>query len=248
MNKLEINKNQHLTMAQILQVYAQYSDILHFKAANKNLPARWETAEGDVLWLQKNSCEQNSQKIRNVVCFATPEELMKNSEAFNGAVALSQKMETYRVLKKRHMRRLDKEHSFWAPSILNSSQQKDLRFGCELECFLKGVKKQWRRPPETFWEYWVRKFKLQCIGLKNKKLTLSISKCCFMTSEIQEFKTVFNRMIKRRIKLLNHMLIMRCMPTIGYIPLGLESDCTPSHVGHKLFAILKFEKTKFLKS
>ena len=243
-NKLRLTmQEQHPNASDIMRQCAQYSDRLRYQVANEQVPDHWETLQGDILWIkQVNDSTSDKNRPSISVRLATPHELINNPDIRRGAISLTHQIDHYQQqLKARTMQSLGEEHTPWAPSLSNKVQTEDLAFGQAIERFLYNFNKT-HTIEKTIREQLKQWINTLCLAIDEAQITVTESRFIFPTPTIQSFKVRFNRMMERRVRLLNHALACKHHATISYIPLGLEIDCTPKRVSHKLFILNEIEK------
>lgn len=237
------HQSQHIDASHIMQLCAQYSDHLRHHAANEEIPDHWETPEGHILWLKQASPSGKDTENSSIsVRLTTPSELLNNPDIRQGVIALAHQVDHYKQqLTARTTQSLDEKEVFWAPSISNKVQTEDLEFGQTVERFLHQFKKN-HTPLKNLKDKLTQCLKTLCLAVAETQVTVTESNFVFPTPAIQNFKERFNRMMERRIRLLNRALECHNQTVISYIPLGLESDCTPKRVSHKLSLLNEIEK------
>ncbi len=233
--------NHYSKLSRLMKLCAENPERFRFQRATRATPAHWETMEGKVLWLHKKLDTKKKINSSFSVRLATHSELMNNPEIQQGAVAFSNEVNScQQELEERSLESLDKESIRWAPSITNKAQSEDLIFSHIIEKFLSHYNSK-TKSLCTFTDRIKQFFSPLCLGLEGDSIVMYQSHILLPTPSIQRFKTSFNRMIERRVYLLNRWQTQENKSLVSYIPLGLESDCTPACVTHKLNSLSETE-------
>ena len=236
---------QHMNLAQMMLYCAQHPEILQYRKSASPMPDRWETNDGQVLWLKRKQKPGKNLDERAVedlcLCLSSPEEFLRSDSIREGAVAFNQQIKKFRQeLNNREIKPLEKNQLHELPTVSNNEEQMDLYFGQKLQAWLLNLEKAKRRaltPMEK-----IKSFFFPCyLGIDDSKIIITESRLILPTGEIQQFKKQFNRLLKRRTGLLNRALSLRNKPTVSCILLGLESDCSPAFILKKLIRLKYFE-------
>ncbi|MCY4178379.1 MAG: hypothetical protein OXD32_07815 [Endozoicomonadaceae bacterium] len=236
------NYSEYTDFDYIMKLCTKCTQSPYHKQASSAVPDYWQTKEGKILWLQPENAKNEPDIGKTNVRLATAEELLTHPEVRKGAIALVSQIEQYQQqLNARDTTFLDKKRARWAPSISNYAQTDELQFGQTLEQFLAqyqhtmpvihGLKNRFKN--------WC--FPL-CLAIEEKALGITKKRWLLPTMSIQNFKERFNCMMERRIALLNRQLERTQNSTIGFIPLVLESDCTPKLIAKKISLLNEIEK------
>jgi len=212
-------------------------------ASNDEMPEHWQTCEGHILWITNQP--NNLYKHQLSVKLASSSDVINNPTIRQGAIALASHVDSHRQqISNRKLKKLSEKKAHWAPTASNNPQKDDLAFGPTIENFLLHFMEN-NQAKTNYLQKIQQWFQTPCLCIEENNISITESRWMLTKYSIQAFKKRFNRMMERRIRLLNPILERHKLATISYMPLGFEVDCSPKRAQQKLSILIEVEESSF---